>query len=93
MEDKKKIDESPEQRRPDEKWGRRRHASFQLYVGIQTHWVGASWHCSSLSFWGNRKNASWTDIDKLAKKGHIDRFIVVNPKEAYVYIKRFAFNG
>ncbi|MCB0523670.1 MAG: ATP-dependent zinc metalloprotease FtsH [Saprospiraceae bacterium] len=37
-------------------------------------------------FSGASKNATWADFERWAKKGHVDRFLVVNDKEAYVYI-------
>jgi AFG3 family protein len=37
-------------------------------------------------FSGASKNATWADFERWSKKGHIQRLVVVNDKEAYVYI-------
>ena len=37
-------------------------------------------------FSGASKNATWADFERWAKKSHIQRLVVVNEKEAYVYI-------
>lgn len=37
-------------------------------------------------FSGATKNTNWTDFERWAKKGHIERLVVVNDKEANVYI-------
>ncbi len=87
MEDKKKKDESPEQRRPDENGeggGMPRFNFMWVFILIGLGLLALQF----TKFSGKPENASWTAIDKWAKKGHIDRFIVVNPKEAYVYIKK-----
>ena len=87
MEDKKKKDESPEQRRPDENGeggGMPRFNFMWVFILIGLGLLALQF----TKFSGKPENASWTDIDKWAKKGHIERFIVVNPKEAYVYIKK-----
>jgi AFG3 family protein len=87
MEDKKKKDDSPEQRRPDENGeggGMPRFNFMWVFILIGLGLLALQF----TKFSGKPENASWTDIDKWAKKGHIDRFIVVNPKEAYVYIKK-----
>ncbi|MFN0214994.1 MAG: ATP-dependent zinc metalloprotease FtsH, partial [Saprospiraceae bacterium] len=87
MEDKKKKDESPEQRRPEENGeggGMPRFNFMWVFILIGLGLLALQF----TKFSGKPENASWTDIDKWAKKGHIERFIVVNPKEAYVYIKK-----
>lgn len=87
MEDKKKKDESPEQRRPDENGeggGMPRFNFMWVFILIGLGLLALQF----TKFSGKPENASWTDIDKWAKKGHIERFIIVNPKEAYVYIKK-----
>jgi AFG3 family protein len=87
MEDKKKKDDSPEQRRPDENGeggGMPRFNFMWVFILIGLGLLALQF----TKFSGKPENASWTDIDKWAKKGHIERFIVVNPKEAYVYIKK-----
>ena len=87
MEDKKKKDESPEQRRPDENGeggGMPRFNFMWVFILIGLGLLALQF----TKFSGKPENASWTDIDKWAKKGHIERFIVVNPKDAYVYIKK-----
>jgi AFG3 family protein len=87
MEDKKKKDDSPDQRRPDENGeggGMPRFNFMWVFILIGLGLLALQF----TKFSGKPENASWTDIDKWAKKGHIERFIVVNPKEAYVYIKK-----
>ncbi|MEY3194175.1 MAG: ATP-dependent metalloprotease FtsH, partial [Bacteroidota bacterium] len=37
-------------------------------------------------FSGASKNATWSDFERWAKKSHVQRLVVVNDKEAYVYI-------
>ena len=37
-------------------------------------------------FTGASKNATWADFERWAKKSHVQRFVVVNEKEAYIYI-------
>ena len=37
-------------------------------------------------FSGASKNATWADFERWARKSHIQRLVVVNDKEAYVYI-------
>lgn len=37
-------------------------------------------------FSGASKNATWADFERWAKKSHVQRLVVVNDKEAYVYI-------
>ncbi len=37
---------------------------------------------------GTEHRTNWAEFEKWARKGHIDRLVVVNEKEAYVYIKR-----
>jgi AFG3 family protein len=37
-------------------------------------------------FSGASKNATWADFERWAKKSHVQRLVVVNEKEAYVYI-------
>jgi cell division protease FtsH len=37
-------------------------------------------------FSGASKTATWADFERWAKKGHVQRLVVVNDKEAYVYI-------
>ncbi len=91
MEDKKKKDESPEQRRPDENGeggGVPRFNFMWVFILIGLGLLALQF----TKFSGKPGNASWVEIDKWAKKGHIDRFIVVNPKEAYVYIKKDSLN-
>ncbi|MEO6758627.1 MAG: ATP-dependent zinc metalloprotease FtsH [Saprospiraceae bacterium] len=36
---------------------------------------------------GTEHRTNWAEFEKWARKGHIDRLVVVNEKEAYVYIK------
>ncbi len=36
---------------------------------------------------GTEHRTNWTEFEKWARKGHVDRLVVVNEKEAYVYIK------
>ncbi len=87
MEDKKKKDESSDQRRPDENGeggGMPRFNFMWVFILIGLGLLALQF----TKFSGKPENASWTDIEKWAKKGHIERFIVVNPKEAYVYIKK-----
>jgi ATP-dependent Zn proteases len=85
MEENKKNNESPEQRRPDENGEGVPRFNFMwvfILIGLGLLVLQVT------KFSGKSEKASWTDIEKWAKKGHIDRFIVVNPKEAYVYIKK-----
>ena len=37
-------------------------------------------------FSGASKNATWSDFERWARKSHVQRLVVVNDKEAYVYI-------
>lgn len=37
-------------------------------------------------FSGASKTATWADFERWAKKGHVQRLVVVNEKEAYIYI-------
>ncbi|MDO8970659.1 MAG: ATP-dependent zinc metalloprotease FtsH, partial [Saprospiraceae bacterium] len=86
MEDNKKKDESPEQRRPDENGeggGMPRFNFMWVFILIGLGLLALQF----TKFSGKPNNASWTDMEKWAKKGHVERFIVVNAKEAYVYIK------
>lgn len=87
MEDNKKNNESPDQRRPDENGeggGVPRFNFMWVFILIGLGLLALQF----TKFSGKAENASWTDIEKWAKKGHIERFIVVNTKEAYVYIKK-----
>ncbi len=36
---------------------------------------------------GTEHRTNWAEFEKWARKGHVDRLVVVNEKEAYVYIK------
>ncbi|MFN0035733.1 MAG: ATP-dependent zinc metalloprotease FtsH [Saprospiraceae bacterium] len=87
MEENKKKDESPEQRRPEENSEGNGMPRFNfMWVFIL---IGLGLLALQLTkFSGKTEKASWADIEKWAKKGHVERFIVVNPKEAYIYIKK-----
>ncbi len=37
---------------------------------------------------GTEHRTNWAEFEKWARKGHVERLVVVNEKEAYVYIKR-----
>lgn len=87
MEDNKKKNDSSDPRRPEEngeQGGMPRFNFMWIFILIGLGLLALQF----TKFSGKPENASWTDIEKWAKKGHIERFIVVNPKEAYVYIKK-----
>lgn len=39
-------------------------------------------------FMGTTKKADWTDFERWARKGHVEQLVVVNDKEAHIYIKK-----
>jgi AFG3 family protein len=39
-------------------------------------------------FMGTSKKAEWVDFERWAKRGHVESLVVVNEKEAYIYIKK-----
>jgi AFG3 family protein len=39
-------------------------------------------------FMGTTKKADWTDFERWARKGHVEQLVVVNDKEAHIFIKK-----
>ncbi len=53
-----------------------------IYILIGIGLLALQW----TKFSGESKKATWADFDRWAKRSHVQRLVVVNDKEAYVYI-------
>lgn len=80
--DNKKRDDFNEQRGNDGGDGMPRFNFMWIYILIGLGLLALQ----MTKFSGASKNATWADFERWAKKGHIQRLVVVNDKEAYIYI-------
>jgi cell division protease FtsH len=87
-ENKKKRDEESENQRPQSENnggdGMPRFSFMWVYILIGLALLGLQ----LTKFSASMQNANWADFERWGRKSQIERFVVVNEKEAYIYIKR-----
>jgi cell division protease FtsH len=82
----KRDDDNDEPRAPrnDENDGMPKFSFMWIYILVGLALLGLQ----IAKFMGTTKKAEWSDFERWARRGHIDQLVVVNDKEAYIYIKK-----
>ncbi len=80
--DNKKRDENDQRSNSDSGDGMPKFNFMWVYILIGVGLLALQW----TKFSGETKKSTWADFDRWAKRSHVERLVVVNDKEAYVYI-------
>jgi len=78
----KKRDENDQRSNSEGGDGMPKFNFMWIYILIGVGLLALQW----TKFSGETKKSTWADFDRWAKRSHVQRLVVVNDKEAYVYI-------